>query len=280
MTIRTFPKMYSAVQVATGADMVMFAFPLPGGARINQAWMETSIMFPDVDVSSALHCAMFGYIVPVLDLDAGTTPDLIWDQQVPKDSADDTPDTLDIDLHTAVDDPVAELGDVNINAMLDFESGPRRVFKREKILTFPKSPQGFKTGTPDTYYAMDNFVTKLSGSYTVKVPSYYLVALGVSTGSDTDGSVFPAINTRGEWMQLTYMNDALIDAMKAMAGLAVSGTQEPYAEAMILIHSYLEHVHEIVAAQWGTGTAEAWGKMTLDVTLPGGFDVAQLSASA
>lgn len=280
MSIRTFPKMYSAVAVATGADLVMYAFPLPPGAVVNGAWMDVATMVPDVDVSSAIHQSIFGYIVPVLDMDAGVTPDVIWDNQIPKDVADDTADLLDIDFDTADISPVLELGDVNINAMLDFETGPRQTFKRETILNFPKSPFGFKTGTPDTYYAMDTFRTKLRAKYTVKTPSYYLVGLGISTGADTDGSVFPAINTRGEWMQLTYMQDALHDAMKAMAGLAVSGTQEPYTEAMILIHSYLEHVHEISAAQWGTGTVEAWGKMTMDITLPGDFDIAQLSASA
>lgn len=279
MTIRTFPKLYGAVKPTTGTDRVIFAFPLPGGAVVNNAWMDLSIMFPDVDVSSAIQYSLFGYIVPVLDLDAGTVPDTIWDNQVPKDQADDTADTIDIDRHAAVNDPVAELGDVNINALVDFQDSPRQVFRKEELLTFPKSPRGFKVGTPDTYYATDVVKARMSGTYRIKAPSYYLVALGVATGVDTS-TAFPIINTRGEWMQLAYMEDALKDAMKAMAGLAISGTQEPYTEAMILIHSYLEHVMESTAAQFGTGTLEAWGKMTMDITLPGDFDVASLSAQA
>ncbi len=279
MTIRTFPKMYSARTPASGQDRVMFAFPIPGGAVINNAWMEVSTMFPDIDVKAALQYSLFGYIIPVLDLDAGVTPDIMWDNQVPKDQADDTADTIDIDRHTALDDPVAELGDINIHALLDLKDGPRQVFRRETLLNFPKSPTGFKTGTPDTYYAMDHVKAKMSGTYRITAPSYYIVAVGVATGADTDAT-FPSINTRGEWMQLAYMKDALVDAMKAMAGLAVSGTQEPYTEAMVLIHSYLEHVIEDTAGTWGTGSANVWGKMTMDITLPGDFDVAQLSSSA
>lgn len=279
MTIRTFPKQYSAMVVGSGNDTVMYAFPLPGGSVVNNAWMEASVMIPDVDVSSAIQYSCFGYIVPILDLDAGTTPDIIWDNQVPKDQADDTADTIDIDRHTLVNDPVSELGDVNINAMLDLKDGPRRVFKREHLFTFPKSPTGFKTGTPDTYYAMDHFRAKMSGTYRVMAPSYYLVAMGVATGADTSTN-FPVLNTRGEWMQLAYMKDALVDAMKSMAGLVATGTQEGSTEALILIHSYLEHVLEQNAAQWGTGTMEAWGKMTMDITLPGDFDLAQLSSGA
>ncbi len=279
MTIRTFPKIYSSVSTATGTDKVMYAFPLPGGAVVNGAWLDHSQSIPDVSVDSAIQTSIFGYIVPVLDLDAGTVPDTIWDNQIPKDSADDTHDTLDIDRHGAVDDPVAELGDVNINAMLDFKDGPRRIFKRETIHTFPKSPIGFKVGTPDTYYALDSFKTRLSGTYRVNAPSYYLVAIGVATGADT-ASAWPVLNTRGEWSQLAYMADALKDAMKAMAGLSISGTQEPYTEAMILIHSYLEHVKETDAGAWGTGTVRTWGKMVMDITLPGDFNVAQLSSGA
>lgn len=279
MSIRTFPKQYSAMQVATGADRVVFAFPLPGGAVVNNAWLDLSLMFADVDVKSALLYSLFGYIVPILDLDAGTTPDTIWDNQVPKDSADDTADVLDIDRHTAIDDPVIELGDINVNAMLDFQDGPRQTFKREKILTFPKSPSGFKAGTPDTYYATDVIRAKMSSTYRVNVPSYYMIGLGVATGVDT-ATAFPVLNTRGEWSQLAYMKDALVDAMKALTGLVATGTQESTTEAMVLIHSFLEHVIESNTDSWGTGLVQSWGKMTMDITLPGDFDVAQLSGGA
>lgn len=279
MTIRTFPRQYSARQIATGSDEVLFAFPLAQGAHVNNAWLDFSMQIPDVNVLSAIVTSLFGYIVPIVDIDSAQTPDAIWDQQIPKDSVDDTADSLDIDLHSAVDDPLVELGDVNINSMLDLMDAPTRTFKRETLLTFPKSPVGFKTGTPDTYYAQDSFRTKLKSNYTVKVPSYYLVGLGVATGADTS-TIFPIFNGAGQWAQLAYMKDALVDAMKAMVGLHVSGTQEASTEAMILIHQYLEHVIEDVAAQWGTGTVTTWAKMTMDITVPGDFDVAQLSAQA
>lgn len=278
--LHTYPKRYSQIQVAAGTDSVMFGFALPAGAIVHKVWGEVNTMIPDISVLSTTVHAMHGYIIPVLDLDAGLGWDGTWDNQVPKDSPDDTEADIDIDRHTADDTPIVEIGDIHVDTIFDIDNMIRKIFKRETLGSFPKTPVAFQAGTPDTYSSVEHYKIRLNKKYRVKSPSLMLFGIGVADGLDTSTGNF-TVNTAAEWAQLKYMTIALEDAMKAQLGISQTAGDDPYNQAMILLHSYLEQAFEMTAGGFAAAAAlTGWGKMTAHISVPGDFGRIALTGSA
>jgi hypothetical protein len=275
MSIRVFPKMYASAQTTTGSDIVLFALPLPGGAVVNQAWMEVHCVGSPIGQSNIAVYGLHGYVLPVLDPDAGTTPDAMWDAQVPKDAAM-AADVIDLDTVTAVSTPVLELGEPSIARIIGMTTSPVMTFAREKLVSAGLGAPGYDKASA-TFLPTDFFQARLKRRVEVDVPSYYLIGLSVPDTLATL-SAFPVINTDGEWMQLKYMQYTLHQAFMRLAGLTEAGAESPYDEAMTVIANYLEVAYEQTAGVWSGITWNAMGKITFDITLPGNMDVNNMTA--
>lgn len=276
MTIRVFPKIYSSITQAGATDGVLFALPLPAGAKVNNVWMEVHIIgagFQGFETISLY--GMHGYVLPVLDPDAGTTPDAIWDAQVPKD-APMAADALDLDTAAADTRAVLELGDVSIAKLVGITTAPHRVFSRETMISLANKPTGYDR-TGNNFVPTDIFRARVKSNVSVEVPSYYLIGLS-SPDTLASASAWPVINTDGEWAHLQYMEYALQQAWMSLVGLTETGAESPYEDAMNLIANYMEVFHEATAGDFAAITWNALGKATFDVTLPGSADKIQLTA--
>ncbi len=283
--IHTYPKRYSGVKVASGSDYVMFGFPLPAGAMVHQSWMEISTVIPAVDVDIATVHNVMGYILPVLDLDAGLSQNQMWDNQIPKDSPDDTEGGVDIDYGAADLAPIIELGDVHNESIINLGVQPRKIFKREVMGTFAKTPVAFEvdgiSAGNDSFSSTDHFSVHMTRKLRVSVPSWMLIGIGVADGADVGTTNF-IVDTAAEWAQLQYMRIALEDAFKAMISVSQVAGDDPYNQALILIHNYLEEAFNSNAGMFdSTGyTLQAWGKMTAHISMDGDFDAQAMSAQA
>ncbi len=274
----TYPKLWSAIDVAVDSDIVLFAQPLPAEAIMHSADLDIRIIgSTSIGRTQAAMYGLHGYVIPVLDPDAGTTPDVIWDTQVPKDKVL-AEDAVDMDTGASDTAVVDEPGLINIEGMLNIGDAPVQVFERQKFITWADQKGGYDH-TADDFMPADVIRTKITKTIHVDVPSYFLLALSSPLTSFTSGGTWPVINTDAEWTQLQYMEYTLEDAWKALVGLTEAALDDPYVAAMTVIGQYLEHVHETSASMWDPQTWRAFGKASFHISVPGTFEQMALSGS-
>lgn len=274
---RTFPKVWSQVLCPVDTDKVLFAQPIPAGSILNNVFLNISILAEAAVLRTS--AAMYGihaYVIPIIDPDAGTTPDNLWDQMVPKDKVLSA-DMVDMDTALVDSDAIAEPGLINVEGMLNVGVHPQLIFSREKFITWADQKGGYDR-TADNWMPSDKIVTKMKRSVFVEFPSYFLLALSSPLTTFTQ-TAWKIMNTDAEWTQLQYMEYTLEDAWKNIVGLIESGAETPYAEAMVVIGEYLEVLHEETAAAWAPQTWRAFGKASFDITVPGSLDQISLSGA-
>lgn len=278
MSIRTFPKIWSQVVCAANTDKVLFAQPLPTGAVLNNVWLNISLISDAlIGRKVASMYGMHAYVIPLLDPDSGILPDVMWDNQVPKDKAL-SEDMLDLDqVDTTDTTPIVEPGIINVEGMLNVQEQPEMVFSREKIVTWADQKGGYDR-TADDYAPTDKVVAKLNRAIHVKYPSYFMLAISSPVTTFTS-TAWKIMNEDSEWTQLQYMEYTLEDAWKAIVGLTEAADDDPYVDAMENIGEYLEVFHEETAGAWNQTTWRVFGKASFDITLPGSLDKIQLSGA-
>lgn len=233
------------------------------------------------DMDEAAISGMSGYVLPILDPDTlDVSPDTTWDSQVPKDEAIDF-DSQDFD--TATPDVTGDVSIVDPNAeiILDADSGPTKLFRREYVTTFADSPAGFLTGTPETFLATRSIRHRVSKKVRVKRPSVVLFAW--TSGSAVVDSVFSGLDSlwapgdAKDWMSYKYMANALELAQHFLTGASESGTDSPFDHLAQLVGRTVEQAFEDTADAFEGGAWNVWATCRYKIEVPGWYNMKSLS---
>lgn len=254
---------------------------IPSGGVFRGATLRGSVM--GVESTSTLGAIVYGlsgYVLPVLDPDTiQATPDLLWDLQVPKDSAI-LENTLDYDnLTTAVTTPDVTPGEIDLEQLVDSGNRPVQLFKTERMVTFAQSPTGFIAGTPDAYFPTDLFAFRVKRQVRVRGPSVVLFALsaptpGVPSIFTGDTSSW-APRTNDEWYMLRFIGDALERGAVFLHGASTT-EDEPWEASMELAGRMMEQTFEDTTGAFLAGTKQSFTKINYTIEVPGHLNVKSL----
>ena len=131
--IRMFARDTFTRQIDTGEDRVFASLALPSGSRVNDISIDLRAhQLNAIGIGVAMMWAIEGWIVPVIDPDAATAIDTIWDNLVPKDT-----DVEVIDLDTGAVDatPFYEPGEPDFSGMMDVGLRPERIYHAHGMTT-------------------------------------------------------------------------------------------------------------------------------------------------
>ncbi len=253
--IRMFARRMTKRSVLTGEDRVIIGLSLPSGSRINDINIEMHFaQSTPLNISNAVMVAVEGWIIPVLDPDAATLLDTIWDNLVPKDT-----DVEVVDLDTGAADATVfyEPGEPDFSQLLDVGLRPERIYSSSRLLTISSGSvatyQDNQTPFLPVWYP--GFVQKIRirKNYGVSQPSVLLFAVGNPSLDDTSGTGMTAA-AEAEWGQTKYIGHVLERALLHLFGVTEAGAETPWEEATALLKKHLE---PDVFEQFGTELASS-----------------------
>lgn len=258
-------------------DQTIAFCPLPTGAKLNNVWMDCSVI---ADAAVAFRKAVFyglsGYVVEIDDPEAGTTLNDIWDATVSKEtSRQGSTDYVSLDDATS-DEPESQPGFFDLDEMIGSNNQSNiEVFKRRKMITFAKNPTGWDPASGGKYIPTDQFTTHLKGGPRVDRMSYLI--FGFSSPQMDNLSVSePTVITELTWFHLQFVDMFLEEMVKHAIGL----TTDSGAAAMSSIVDFLEYAslepggeNLLDACNW-----QVYAKTTFDVTMPGVETLSTLTA--
>lgn len=275
--IRVFQRNTVHKTVLAGSDMVIAYAPIPANGRVNNLWVDVHIInWAQVSLITAHMYTVNGYVVPVIDPDAGISPQLLWDQVVPK-AAITAAGSVDFDTTTPDLDPVMDPGEVNWNSLFEVNQAPFEFFKRERVMSYAVSKGGHLEGSPDVYRPTDHFSAQVGKRMQVKVPSYAMLAVG-SPSMANNRTVFVVPDSPADWAQLQYIEDVLERGLMHMVGLTEAGAETPWLEAATLLSQLLENGEEDSAGAWLTTRWEVFCKATWDVSYEGRMKIGPITS--
>lgn len=262
--------------VVTNTDAVIAATPVPKGGVVHGVSMEVHLQQLEQPVINNVMYGLTGYAVPILDPDGGATYDAIWDAQVPK-NINEASGAIDLDTGSAVATPEYEPGFVNWTGLYDMESGPRRWYRRRKVLTGASGGRGpAATGTMTHYLPQDVVRVNESLNIRARVPTAIMLGLSSPVISQTTGTVLTSPN-KTQWLQLTFLEDTAIDALKWLFGLVEAGADTPYEEQAVELQQILmPAMFEGSADQFATGSWQFTVMGSWTVSVPGTLSVGKL----
>lgn len=265
--IQTFPKRYGQTTIASGEDEVIAVFPIPANAILKNVWIDFGIVMSGriTTIQCGLY-SLYGYIIPLKDPDTASLSATLWDTMVPKDTAVGA-SVMDMDTTDVDPDPVVELGDINVAQILGMSSAPTRVFRRQKLVHFPKSPTAYNITATD-FQPVDGFTTVIKRDYRVEVPSLLMFGVGAPDTLATNMNHFEP-QTTGEWAQLSWFDMTLEQMAMQAVGLTEAATDAPYEEAAALVGNYLEWAHEKTPHSFAPAGWTAFTNMSAEIMLPG-----------
>ena len=223
--------------------------------------------------------------MPIPDPDTTVTPDTLWDEMIPKDTAVGS-GVLDMDTQTADTTPEFELGELDVTDFAEVGMRPVEMFNRRKMVSFASAPIGFhldpETPFTDMFYIPTDFYKARSrkGAF-IQYPSYMMMAVSQPDYAATTNT-WPALQSTAEWMQMRYISETLMDMWKSLTALVTSGTQESAFEAAVLIEQFFEHFHEAQGNAWGGASPGVWrtfNRVTVDITLEGTYKPVSIGSS-
>lgn len=279
--MRIFGRRLTSIAIPGGTDEVVIGFPLPAGGVLNNVHMEWHIIGPeDVVLNHAGMYGIGGYVVPVVDPDAALSYDTIWDNLIPKDTAQ-AAGALDLDTAAADATPEFEPGEPRWSGIFDLTSlAPKEIFRRRKLLSIASAQFGHQVivSASDTWVPTDYFNTKVGQKVRVKSPS--MVLFGFSSPTlDAVSTSQKTAPTENEWTLLQYVEVAMEQMFFQLIGLVEAGAETPYVESAAFIARLLEDViFEETAAFIDTMQWQVYCKATFDISVPGTISQATLSS--
>lgn len=207
--------------------------PMPPGTKLNNVWLDVSLQANAAKtIEAGTMYGMSGFVVDVDDPDSSVGYDALWDDMIQKDQTEG-PDILSLDTATSGSSPPEfEVGKIDLFEVFgDNLLGNMQIYKRRELLTFPKRPVAYDTGT-DTFYPMDAFKVHIAHGPRVSRPS--VAMFGVSSPSMTmtqDVGSFNISNTptQDQWIFTMYVDVFLYDMWKHLIGVTGTGG-DPYQE--------------------------------------------------
>lgn len=258
--------------MTSGVDKIMFGISLPADSVVHGFSVMTHVV--NTGAQSHLIAMMYAiqaYILPILDPDAGSTFQLLWDNLVPKDDDVDT-----IDLDTGGNDPQSffEPGESSFAEILDLGLQPQRVWHEESMLSYANAvPQG-ESPVADVfeYIGVGRHRMRSGKRYRVSQPSALVFALGVAAMDDTTATE-DTVAAEDEWFRLKHIETMIEQALVSLFGLTEAGATVTWDTAAALLRKHLEpDVFEEDATAWGTGTLRVFTRAVIDMSVPGTLD--------
>lgn len=283
MGIQIFSRQLLQRKVPVDQDETIGFVPLPTGAKLNNIWMDVSVMSDSVkSYKNPLFYGISGQVLEIQDPDTADTLNDIWDQQVSKDTSRQGA-TLDLDLNTAtggseipiaVAQPEYEPGYFNLEEVLQTDNrGNIEVFKRRKMLTFAKNPTGFNAAA-STWIPTDHFQTHLRGGPRVEAMSYLIFGFS-NPAMDNRATAEPVTISELDWFILQFLDMFLQEMVKDLVGLTTgAGGQSVSAITDFLEYASIEPDDDLL----GSATFQVISKMTFDVTMPGMKEITTLTS--
>lgn len=276
--LRLIARRMGYISVNAGSDKVLFGITLPSDSVVHSLRAKIQLVAnTDVLRGVATMNALEGWVLPLLDPDAGAALNTIWDQLVPKDS-----DVLTLDLDTGAVDtsPFFEPGEVELSAMFDVGLRPRRVYHRHRLHTLNGAIFSYQDNQASflvKYTAGDRFEVNLKQNIRVSQPSVLVFAVASPQMDDTDASA-PNALSEAELPQVKYFGDMLKRAMLDVLGVVEAGAETPWEEASALMVKHLDpDVYEETAGAIEAMTWNCWFEVTIDHSVEGTLNIGTVS---
>ncbi len=246
--LRMFARRRSQIYVAPGEDQVLFGISLPSGSRINNVSANVHVVsnaiMPRTQVGMF---AIEGYILPVIDPDAGADLETIWDTLVPK---DDDVDTIDLDTGAADTQPFFEPGESSMAEVLDVGFQPEKVYSTRRMMSFANAGMRQEDASILEFAPAAVINIRVRKNYAIRNPSVLVFSLASPDLLDTT-TVLEKAAEQNEWPRLKYMEVVLEQALMKFMGLVEAGAETPWEEAATLLRKHLEpDVYEENAGSW------------------------------
>lgn len=276
--LRMFARRTTQITIAAGTDEIIFGLSLPSGSVVHDIRAEVHCHFASNTPQNTIAMyAVEGYILPVLDPDAATGFEAIWDTLVPKDT-----DTEAIDLDTGAADatPFFEPGEPNFQGLYDVGLQPERIYRRSKMLTLAKgSVFSFRQQADDVirWVPGDTFNIHVSRRLRINQPSVMVFGFASPTLDDHVTGAEAAL-AEEEWPQVKYAEEMLHRGLMHLMGLTETGAETPWVEAIALLKKHLEP--DMREETSGSFVGSDWivaARATIDHSVVGNLEKVQVS---
>jgi len=223
---------------AAGSDQVFFGLSLPSDTVINSIRAQVHLVGTTIiDHLLAHYYAIEGWILPVLDPDAATQFETIWDNLVPKDT---DVEVVDLDVVASDTSPFFEPGEVDWTQLLDVGLRPKKIYGKYQLQTYANAASKLTVATDDPSYVPTDVVhISINKRMRVTQPSILAFAFAVPSGDDTS-TVSETALAEGQWGQVKYIDHVMERGMLHLFGVVEAGAETPWEEATALLKLHLE----------------------------------------
>lgn len=228
--------------ILTNTDEVVFGISLPSETRINKITAQIDLIgsaFADFNEATAYACEV--WILPVLDVDLADKYDDIWDQLVPKDTANQT---LDLDTVALDTTPMWEPGEPDWTDLMEVGLRPERIWNKQRLLNLANggsinTVQDNQTPFAPVWLPGDSFRIEINKNYFVRQPSVLVCGIGIPALDQSQTNLNTAL-AEEKWGQVKYIGHVLQRAMLHILGVVEAGAETPWIEATALLKEHLE----------------------------------------
>ncbi len=240
MSIRMFARRMQKRSITAGTDGVFLGISLPSDAVVHDINILAHILSATTfGIREIGMYAIEGWILPVLDPDAATTFQVLWDNLVPKDT-----DVETMDLDTAATDatPFFEPGEPDFSDLMEVGLRPERIYSSQRLMSFANAAMRFQdnqTSFSVLWHAASVERIRIKKRFRVTQPSVLLFALASPSLDDTV-TTEPAAASEAEWGQTKYIGHVLERALLHLLGITEAGAETPWEEATALLKKHLE----------------------------------------
>lgn len=279
--MRIFGRRGSFNRVTAGTDQVVAEYPLPSGGKLNNVDLEVHVIgIEETSIRTLNAYGLTGFVVPVVDPDAATSVQTIWDTLIPKD-LDAGSGVFDLDTLAVDTTPEYELGELDLSAVFELVGlKPREIFRRRKRISVASNSTGFENqaAATDDFTPVDFFTTKVRGNVSVQRPSMVLFGVSSPDMTQTTATV-PTAPSETQWMLLQYLEQAVENMLMFVAGLIETGAETPYEESSAFVAQLLEAtLFEEVATGFNPQSWDVFTFATFDISVPGRMQLGTISS--
>ncbi len=277
---RLFTRLMSHRTVVAGADQVILGLSMPSGSVLHDINAEVHLAGIIAHELNELRMyALEAWIIPVIDPDAGSTMDTLFDRLVPKDT-----DTETIDLDTGASDatPFFEPGEPDFSDLMEVGLKPERIYKKARLLSIGRGSifqfQDNQTPFAPQWIAGDVFNIRIRKRYLIRQPSIVVIAVASPSLDDTTTTP-PTTAAEADWGQIKYIGHVLERALLHLFGVVEAGAETPWEEATALLKQFLEpDVFEQTGGTFVPGTWSVGARGIIDWSVVGELGKVALSS--
>ncbi len=265
--------------VNNNTDEVLCAFPMPPGSRLVNVWLNFDCsVTATLGVEKVVAYALRGFILPVLDPDAASTWESIWDTLVPKDETQAS-GAIDLDTGTADDTPEWTPGAPDLTALMDLKTSVE-LYRRRTWLSASTHPRFIHLDTTVKYLPGDAVKSRIKGARRTDVFAGAVFAFS-SPGTTLTETTVVLAPTKQQWGMLMFLEATLVRMMVELFTIFEAGAESPYEEASDFIAELTEPLVNEVSGRAGDFSAVTWAvnyQVTAQVVMPEHGEFSNLSS--